>query len=94
MKRNLFVRLVLVFALLLTGLAFAQKKPAQNVSARRHPNLAAAQRLTAQAYEKVTAAQQANEYDMGGHAAKAKELLDQANNELKQAAEAANQNAK
>lgn len=72
----------------------AQKKPAQNVSARKHPNLAAAQRLTAQAFQKVTAAQQANEYDMDGHAAKAKELLDQASNELKQAAEAANKNGK
>ena len=59
MKRSLFVRLVLVFALLVSGLVFAQKKPAQNVSAKRHPNLAAAQRLTAQAYDKVTAAQQA-----------------------------------
>lgn len=72
----------------------AQKKPVQNVSARKHPNLAAAQRLTAQAFQKVTAAQQANEYDMEGHAAKAKELLDQASNELKQAAEAANRNSK
>ncbi len=72
----------------------AQKKPAQNVSPRRHPNLAAAQRLTAQAFQKVTAAQQANEWDMEGHAAKAKDLLDQANNELKQAAEAANKNKK
>lgn len=94
MKRNLFVRLVLVFALLVSGLAFAQKKPAQNVSPKRHPNLAAAQRLTAQAFQKVTAAQQANEWDMDGHAAKAKDLLDQANNELKQAAEAANKNKK
>lgn len=94
MKRNLFVRLVLVFALLVSGLAFAQKKPAQNVSPKRHPNLAAAQHLTAQAFQKVTAAQQANEWDMDGHAAKAKDLLDQANNELKQAAEAANKNKK
>jgi hypothetical protein len=34
--------------------------------------------------------QQANEWDMSGHAAKAKELLDQASHELKQAAESAN----
>jgi hypothetical protein len=94
MRRNLLVRLVMVLALLLSGLAFAQKKPAQNVSSKKHPNLAAAQRLTAQAYQKVTAAQQANEWDMEGHAQKAKDLLDQANNELKQAAEAANQNKK
>ena len=70
----------------------AQKKPAQNISPRKHPNLAAAQRLAAQAFQKISAAQQANEWDMEGHAQKAKDLLDQVNNELKQAAEAANKN--
>ena len=40
------------------------------------------------------AAQQANEWDMQGHAQKAKDLLDQVNNELKAAAQAANKNAK
>ena len=79
--------------LLAGGLAVAQK-PVRNISGARHPNLAAAQRLSRQAWEKVVAAQQANEWDMQGHAQKAKELLDQANNELKQAAEAANRNAK
>lgn len=64
--------------------------PADNVSARRHPNLAAAQRLSTKAYEKVVAAQQANEWDMAGHAQKAKDLLDQANQELKAAAQTAN----
>ncbi|HEX7686058.1 MAG TPA: hypothetical protein VF453_00055 [Burkholderiaceae bacterium] len=68
--------------------------PPENVSARRHPNIAAAQRLVDQAYRKVVAAQQANEYDMDGHAAKAKELLEQADRELKAAAEAANANRK
>jgi hypothetical protein len=63
--------------------------PKDNVGAR-HPNLAAAQRLSQQAWEKMTAAQQANEWDMDGHAAKAKDLLDQANREMKLAAEAAN----
>jgi hypothetical protein len=74
---------------LVASVALAQL-PADNVSAKRHPNIAAAQRLTTQAYEKITAAQQANEFDMDGHAAKAKELLDQVNRELKAAAEAAN----
>jgi len=69
---------------------FTLAQPARNVSPERHPNLAAAQRLTAQAYDKIIAAQQANEWDMQGHAARAKQLLDQANNELKAAAEAAN----
>ena len=67
-------------------------RPADNVGHHRHPNLAAAQRLTTQAYEKIVAAQRANEFDLGGHAAKAKELLDQANRELKEAAEASNAN--
>ncbi len=73
--------------------AFAQK-PARNVSPHRHPNLAAAQRLSQQAFERIVTAQQANEWDMQGHAQRAKDLLDQANRELKQAAGAANRNAR
>jgi hypothetical protein len=76
--------------LLIGGAALAQ--PKRNVSAAHHPNLAAAQKFSQQAYEKIEAAQQANEFDMQGHAQKAKNLLDQVNNELKQAAEAANKN--
>jgi hypothetical protein len=62
----------------------------QDVSWRRHPNLAAAQHLIDQAYAKISAAQAANEWDMDGHAAKAKDHLDQANREIKLAAMAAN----
>ncbi len=80
----------LLFAVL-AGTAVA-KEPARNVSGKTHPNLAAAQRLTAQAYEKIEDAQQANEWDLGGHAQKAKQLLDQANQELKLAAETSNEN--
>jgi len=79
----------LSFALLLGGLAIAQR-PKENVSGARHPNIAAAQRLSRQAFEKIVAAQQANEWDLAGHAQRAKELLDQVNNELKLAAEASN----
>lgn len=75
---------------LLAGIAYAQK-PVRDVSPHRHPNLAAAQRLSQDAYEKILAAQRANEWDMKGHAQKAKELLEQVNAELKAAAEAANQ---
>jgi hypothetical protein len=64
--------------------------PANNVSGARHPNIAAAQHLATQAYEKITAAQRANEFDLGGHAQRAKDLLEQVNNELKQAAETSN----
>lgn len=80
---------VLGAALLVVGAAIAQR-PKENVSGARHPNLAAAQRLSQQAWEKIVAAQEANEWDMKGHAQKAKDLLDQVNKELKEAAVAAN----
>jgi hypothetical protein len=92
-KAKLVLSSVLGAALICGGVAMAQK-PAENVSGKRHPNLAAAQRLSQEAFEKITAAQQANEWDMDGHAAKAKELLEQANQQIKQAAEAANKNHK
>ncbi len=81
-------------ALLLCGGFVVAQMPQDNVSGKKHPNLAAAQRLSTQAYEKIIAAQQANEWDMQGHAQKAKELLDQVNEQLKLSAEAANKNHK
>jgi hypothetical protein len=75
------------------GLALA-KDPVQNVSAKKHPNIAAAQKLAVEAFEKIEAAQKANEFDMDGHAQKAKDALKIANDELKLAAEAANKNSK
>jgi hypothetical protein len=80
---------MMAVSVLMAAGAFAQHPP-ENVNPKRHPNLAAAQRLIDQAFTKVSAAQQANEWDMNGHAAKAKQLLDQAGAELKLAAEAAN----
>jgi len=77
-------------ALLLAGGVVLAQKPERDISGKKHPNLAAAQRLSQEAWDKIVAAQQANEWDMKGHAQKAKELLDQANKELKEAAEAAN----
>jgi len=73
------------------GLALA-KEPVKNVSPAKHPNLAAAQKLCAQAFDKLEAAQKANEYDMDGHAQKAKDMLKTVNDEIKLAAEAANKN--
>jgi F0F1-type ATP synthase membrane subunit b/b' len=90
MKRTPSIVLIAGLALAATT-AFAAP-PVRDVSAKRHPNIAAAQRLTDQAYKRISDAQQANEWDMDGHAAKAKDLLDQANRELKMAAEAANHN--
>jgi len=77
--------------LIVVTAGFAQK-PAHNVSPKKHPNLSAAQALTAKAYQRVLDAQKANEWDLAGHAQKAKDLLDQANAELKQAAQQSNKN--
>jgi hypothetical protein len=79
----------LVRLLLMGGIAVAQR-PKDNVNPGRHPNLAAAQRLSRQAWEKIVAAQEANEWDLQGHAQKAKNPLDQVNNDLKLAPEASN----
>ena len=88
MKRGILS--LMVGMLMLSGTAALAEEPALNVSKSLHPNIAAAQRLSRQAYNKISAAQKANEFDMDGHAQKAKDLLDQVNNELKLAAEAAN----
>jgi len=88
-----FLKVIIGVALLCGGIVIAQA-PVQNINPHRHPNLAAAQRLCEQAYNKITVAQQDNEWDMEGHAQKAKELLDQANQQLKLAAEWANANHK
>ena len=77
---------------MLYGGAALAGEPVLDVSPRIHPNLAAAQSLSRQAYNKITAAQKANGSDMGGHAQKAKDLLEQVNLELKLAAESANRN--
>ena len=93
MTKTRILAAVLGSMLVIGGAALAQA-PKRNVSGARHPNLAAAQRLSQQAWEKIGAAQEANEWDMQGHAQKAKDLLDQANKELKLAAQAANRGGK
>lgn len=74
----------------LAATAVAAAEPVQNIDPSRHGNIARAQELSRQAYDALTAAQNANEFDMGGHAANAKSLLAQANQEMKLAALAAN----
>ena len=91
MEQIMNAKLLLCTALLCCFTCSALAKPADNVSHHRHPNLAAAQHLSTQAFEKIVAAQRANEFDLGGHAQKAKELLDEVNRELKAAAETSNE---
>ena len=89
-RRNLVLRVLLVLALLCVGILFAQERPADDVDAQRHPNLAEAQKLCNKAYDKLVEAQEANKFDMSGHAQKAKDLLVEASHEIKAAAMAAN----
>jgi len=90
--RSLFKVLALSAALSVpVGLALA-KDPPKRVIIATHPNLEAAQTLVAQAVDKLDNAEKANEYDLDGHAQKAKDFLQQANDEIKLAAEAANKN--
>jgi hypothetical protein len=65
-------------------------EPLLDVSPYRHGNLAAAQELLRGAYDRLGDAQQANNSELGGHAARAKELLRQADDEIKLAAITAN----
>jgi hypothetical protein len=57
----------------------------------RHGNLRDAQEHIVQAWRLVGEAQRDNDSRLGGHAARAKELLSQANDELRLAADTANE---
>lgn len=86
--RNVVVVLALAAPL---GLALAEsptppRSPPKKAE-KSAPNLGVAQRLVSQAFDKLEAARQANEYDLGGHAEKAKALLEQAKAELRAALE-------
>lgn len=65
-------------------------EPWVNIDPARHGNLAGAQELIRAAYDKLTVAQQDNNYRLGGNADRAKDLLRQASQELRYAANAAN----
>ena len=55
----------------------------------RHPNIENADFDAQQAIERMRAAQHANNYDMGGHAGRAIQLLQEARGEMEAAAAAA-----
>lgn len=89
MRKKLNLWVALGIAVVLGGVAVAQS-PKLNINPNRHPNMAAAQNLSKQAWDKIVDAQKANDWDLSGHAQKAKELLEMVNIELSKAAEAAN----
>jgi hypothetical protein len=88
--KKLIAACVIGTALVGGGLAAADQKPKVDVSAKKHPNLEAAQVAIGDAWSKLTRAQEAHEFDLDGHAQKAKDALDTANKEIKLAAETAN----
>jgi hypothetical protein len=91
--KKLLIAISLSTALILCGSAMAKDAGTlQKVATKTKANLRGAQKLLDQAIQRITAAQKANEFDMEGHAAKAKELIEQANSEIKLAAEAAKEN--
>jgi hypothetical protein len=86
MRKFKYSAIVFTLGLTLMGIAFAQA-PETDISPARHPDLAEAQHHVVQAYGKIVEAQRANKDQLGGHAEKAIQLLEQANHELKEAAE-------
>jgi hypothetical protein len=57
-----------------------------------HPNLVAAQKLINESFDKITKAQDNNDFDLDGHALKAKEALVKAQEEIRLASEYATKN--
>lgn len=93
MKVNCLVSsLFLACVTIASSVAYAAPPPAQNINPGHHPNLAAAQASIRQAFDQISAAQAANEWQLGGHAESAKRLLDGASAELRAAATVANNN--
>ena len=90
MNKKFQVFAAMLLAVLFCGITLAQE-PVMDISKKIHPNLAEAQRLVVQANSYIAKAQQANKGgEMQGHAEKARQLLAQANQELKAAAQADN----
>ena len=88
--------IVLCIAFTVGGSMFGQEpavvyvqRPTVNIS-RRHGNLRDAQSYIVQAFQKINQAQHANKGQLGGHAQRAKELLIEADAELRQAANVSN----
>ena len=80
--------------LLCGALAFpgvlAAQQPTVDIDTDGHGNLSSAQEYVVMAWQRIDRAQKINNYDMGGHAARAKELLEQANAEIRAAADVLN----
>jgi hypothetical protein len=85
--RKKFAAMVSIFVFCMI---IAAQEPTVTIDKRVHPNLASAQQHIVEANRAIATAQKDNRYDMKGHAEKARQLLNEADQELKAAAEAAN----
>jgi len=92
MKANAFLAGALFGAVISVGCAVvAQEAPFVDIG-QRHGNLRAAQENIVSAWQAISRGQQANDDQLGGHAQRAKDLLSQANVEVRLAADVANKN--
>lgn len=87
-KRIWMLAIALCVGLGLSAVLIAQA-PRVTVG-ERHGNMRAAQEYIQQAWRKVDEGQKDNNYNLSGHAGRAKDLLAQASEEIKLSAEAAN----
>jgi hypothetical protein len=82
---------MLIFAIVLSAaidcLPAAAQTPSVTIDPQRHGNLAAAQESIVVAFVRISDAQQSNDDHLGGHAGRAKDLLTQANEEIRLAAD-------
>src|SRR5271165_2797194 len=87
-KKDMLIGTALGLILGCSGAVFAQA-PVVNIG-NRHGNLRAAQQYIASAWQRIDEARVDNHYNLGGHAGRAKDLLMQADEELRLAADVAN----
>ena len=88
-KKDMLAGTALGLILGCSGAILAQA-PVVNIG-ERHGNLRAAQQYIQAAWQRIDTAQVDNNYNLGGHAGRAKELLVEAGEELRLAANVANQ---
>jgi hypothetical protein len=88
-RTNWVIRVLVVLALVCTGVAYAAQAPTNTVDVKTHPNLYNTNVAIQNAFNILVIAQEHNEFDLGGHASKAKSLLVQASQEVNAAGRAA-----
>lgn len=87
-KKDMLIGIALGLVLGCSGAIFAQQ-PMVDIG-NKHGNLRSAQQYIVAAWQRIDEAQVDNRYNLGGHAGRAKELLVQADQELRLAADVAN----